>query len=232
MLLAALQNFGSEEEGEETDSPPLEELSDEELMLRYGEEGETDAFEILLSRHEKPVFNFILKRCGRRGEAEELLQETFLRVVRSADSYEPKAKFTTWLYTIARNLCIDRARKAKGHTEVSLDKPIGDDPDDDTYVDQMANDEANASSVDHDRKTFRRRLQQALDELPDKQREVFVLREFSELKYREIADVVDAAVPTVKSRMRYALKALRGHLADYKDHSFDVEERQHVEAKN
>lgn len=227
MLLAVVKKIRGGDDEEQS----LDELSDEDLMLRYADEGDGDAFEILVSRHEKPVFNFILKRCGRRGEAEELLQETFLRVVRSSENYEPKAKFTTWLYTIARNLCIDLARKKKGHTEMSLDKPIGDNPDDDTFVDQMADDDASAASVDHDRKAFRRKLQDALDELPDKQREVFILREISGLKYREIAEVVDAAVPTVKSRMRYALKALRGHLADYKEHSFDVEERKHVEAK-
>ncbi|MFB6375487.1 MAG: RNA polymerase sigma factor [Bradymonadaceae bacterium] len=226
MIFAAVKSLGSDD-----DPPPLEERDDETLMLQYADDGDVDAFEELVSRHEKPVFNFILKRCGQRQLAEELLQETFLRVVRSADSYEPKAKFTTWLYTIARNLCIDRARKEKGPTELSLDKPVGDDPDDDTYVDRMADEEANSASVDHDRRAFRKKLKESLQELPDKQREVFVLREFSELKYREIADVVDAAVPTVKSRMRYALDALRGHLAEYRDHSFDVEERQHVEAK-
>ena len=226
MLFAAINSFGGDD-----DQPPIEERDDETLMLQYADDGNVEAFEELVSRHEKPVFNFILKRCGQRQRAEELLQETFLRVVRSADSYEPKAKFTTWLYTIARNLCIDRARKQKGHTELSLDKPIGDSPDDDTYVDQMADDEANSASVDHDRRAFREQLKEALEELPDKQREVFVLRQFSELKYREIAEVVDAAVPTVKSRMRYALKSLRGHLAEYRDHSFDVEERKHVEAK-
>lgn len=226
MILAALNNLGSEEDG-----PPLAEQSDEDLMSRYAEHGDTEAFEELLGRHEKPVFHFILNRCGRRGEAEELLQETFLRVVRSAETYEPKAKFTTWLYTIARNLCIDRSRKRKDRTAYSLDKPIGDDPDDETYLDRMADEEASSASVDLDRREFRRKLKEALDDLPEKQREVFLLREFSELKYREIADVVDAAVPTVKSRMRYALKTLRGHLVEYREHSFDVEEREHVEAE-
>lgn len=226
MFLAVVKNLGSDDE------PPLEELSDQKLMLRYAEHGDVDAFEVLVSRHEKPVLNFILKRCRQRQVAEDLLQETFERVVRSADTYEPEAKFTTWLYTIARNLCIDRARKQEGSTEVSIDQPIGDDPDDDAFVDRMADEEASSASVEHDRRTFRRKLEQALDELPEKQREVFVLREFSGLKYREVADVVDAAVPTVKSRMRYALKTLRGHLSEYRDHSFDLEERDHLEPQH
>jgi len=227
-MLLALINKLTPEEGDE---PELEDLSDETLMLRYADEGDVDAFDELVSRHEQPLLHFIAKKCRHSGEAEELLQETFLRVVRSAPDYEPKAKFTTWVYTIARNLCIDRARKKKNHTEMSLDKPIGGEPDGDTFVDQMADREADSASVDHDRKRFRQKLADALDALPDKQREVFTLREFSGLKYREIAEVVDAAIPTVKSRMRYALETLRGHLDDYRDHSFDAEERRQLEAE-
>jgi RNA polymerase sigma-70 factor (ECF subfamily) len=213
-------------------SDDLDDLSDQELMLRYADEDDVDAFEILVSRHEEPLLNYIAKRCGgRRGEAEELLQETFLRVVRSASSYEPEAKFTTWLYTIARNLCIDRSRRQADQTKLSMDEPIGDDPDDDTRVERMADDEATSASVDHDRRAFRNELAEALDALPDEQRDVFLLRECSGLTYREVAEVVDAPVPTVKSRMRYALETLQRHLEEYRDHSFDREERQQVQAE-
>ena len=72
--------------------------------------GDARAFEKLVQRHRTPVFNFILRFTGHRARAEDVLQETWLKVVRSAREYEPKAKFTTWLYTIARNLCVDSAR--------------------------------------------------------------------------------------------------------------------------
>ena len=170
MILAAVKSLGSDD-----DQPPVEERDDQTLMLQYADDGDVEAFEELVNRHEKPVFNFILKRCGNRQKAEELLQETFLRVVRSAESYEPKAKFTTWLYTIARNLCIDHARKEKGHTELSLDEPLGDNPDDETYVDRMADEDAISASVDHDRRAFRHQLEEALRELPDEQHEDFAL---------------------------------------------------------
>ncbi len=211
---------------------PLEDLSDEDLMLRYAEQDDSRAFELLVSRHEDALLNYITKRCGgRRGEAEELLQETFLRVVRSADGYEPKAKFTTWLYTIARNLCIDRSRRQSDQTELSMDEPLGDEPDADALVDRMADEDASAATVEHDRKQFRQQLAEALEALPDDQRDVFVMRECSGLKYREISDVVDAPVPTIKSRMRYALETLRRHLTDYRDHSFDHEEKQKIQAE-
>ena len=224
---------GQEEEGQlvEETALPLEERSDEALMLLY-RDGEVRAFEILLSRHERPVFHYILRSCGRQEVAEELLQEVFIRVVRSASKYKQTAKFTTWLYTIARNICIDRARKARKRQELSLDQSVGggDGGDDGgrSFTDLLVDEEAHAGDSRYEREIFRRRLKEALDALPEEQREVFLLKEVSGLKFREIAEVVDAPVPTVKSRMRYALQALRGHLAEYREHSFDEEERQEV----
>lgn len=220
MLLAIAKKFIAKAGSASTS---LEDQSDEELMLAYAR-GEVVAFEVLVKRHEKPLYNFIWRSCGNRDRAQEILQEVFLRVVKSAERYEPSAKFTTWVYTIARNLCIDKARKRSRATEVSLDQSFGGDPDGQTLGERMADDEATSAAVEADRATFRQRLKAALAELPDEQREVFVLREFSGLKYREIADAVGVPVPTVKSRMRYALQALRGHLADYLGHSFDREE--------
>jgi RNA polymerase sigma-70 factor, ECF subfamily len=181
---------------------------DEELMLLYSQ-GEPQAFEELMRRHERPLFNFILRSTKRADIAEELLQEVFLRVIRSAADYEQKAKFTTWVYTIARNLCIDRARKHKRRQELSLDEKVG--------------------GADSDQgQSFGELLVDENEQLPEDQREVFLLKEVSGLKFREIADVVGAPVPTVKSRMRYAIQALRGFMADYRDHSFDEEERLEV----
>lgn len=216
MLLAIVKSLF----GRKSDQKPYEEQSDEELMLGYAD-GDARAFEVLLRRHEKPVFNFIYRSVGRKDIAEELLQDVFLRVIRNASSYQQSAKFTTWLYTIARNICIDRSRK-KGGKELSLDQPVGDD-DKSTFLDHVV-DGSSQMATDYDRDVFRQRLEQALAKLPDEQREVFVMREISDLKFREIAEILDIPVPTVKSRMRYALEALRGHLSEYADHSFDDED--------
>ncbi len=211
-----------------TEEAPLEERSDEALMALYGG-GEVRAFEVLLKRHERPLYNFILRSCRRPEVAEELLQEVFLRVIKSAADYEQKAKFTTWVYTIARNICIDRARKKSRGVELSLDEKVGqEDEGSATYVDLLVDEGAHASHMSYERELFLKRLQAALAELPQEQREVFLLKEVSGLKFREIAQVVDAPVPTVKSRMRYALEALRGHMAAYASHSFDEEERREV----
>lgn len=223
MLLAIVKNlFGRK--GKADDEVALDQLSDEELMVAY-RDGEVAAFELLVKRHQGPIFNFILRSTGRRDQAEELLQEVFLRIVKSAPKYEQTAKFTTWAYTIARNLCIDRARKAKKYSEVSLDKHVGDDGEGATFKDRLVDEEGGSATVDFDKQQFVGRLKEALEELPEDQRDVFVMREFSGLKFREIAEVLEVPVPTVKSRMRYALEALRGHLQMYKGHSFDREDR-------
>src|SRR3954466_11835091 len=100
--------------------------ADEDLMVMY-QKGEVRAFEVLLSRHRKPVFNFILRFVGDRETAEDLLQEAFMRVIKGAEAYQRQAKFTTWLYTIARNLCVDASRRGKHRKAASLDAPVGDE---------------------------------------------------------------------------------------------------------
>jgi RNA polymerase sigma-70 factor (ECF subfamily) len=222
-LIKSAMRRGSDEPDAEA---PLKERSDEELMLLYSE-GDVRAFEILLKRHERPIYNFVLRSCKRADVAEELTQEIFMRVVRSADGYQQKAKFTTWLYTIARNICIDRARRARRAREMSLDEKIGDE-DGNSFLDLVVDETAGVAHMSYERRQFLERLQAALAELPEDQREVFLLKEVSGLKFREIAEVVDAPVPTVKSRMRYALQALRGHMEAYREHRFDEEERKEV----
>ena len=189
--------------------------SDEDLMVHY-QGGEVRAFEILLGRHRKPVFNFILRFVGDRETAEDLLQETFMRVIKGAENYKRQAKFTTWLYTIARNLCVDQTRRRKHRRHASLDAPMGSDDDSGTLLDVIAGNE-----MPSDRKTVNKqlhhKLQGAIAGLGEEQREVFLMREFLDMPFKQIADVVGVPENTVKSRMRYALEKLRLELDEYKD---------------
>lgn len=225
MILAFIKSFFSRG-GKETTSPEsLERLDDQALMARYVR-GDERAFVLLVNRHQMGLYNFILRSCRRRDTAEELLQEVFLRVVKSADRYEPTAKFSTWVYRIARNLCIDEARKRGATSVYSLQKPVGEeDGEGETHQDRLVDERARSGAVDADRGEFMDQLQQALERLPEDQREVFLLREISGLKFREIAEMLEVGVPTVKSRMRYALKTLRGELAAYREHEFDAVEK-------
>jgi RNA polymerase sigma-70 factor (ECF subfamily) len=189
--------------------------ADEDLMVRY-QQGEVRAFEVLLGRHRKSVFNFILRYVGDKETAEDLLQETFMRVIKGADAYKRQAKFTTWLYTIARNLCVDQTRRRKHRKHASLDAPMAADDDSGTLLDVLPSSEM-ASDRKSVNKQLYQRLQGAIGALSEEQREVFLMREFLDMPFKQIADVVGVPENTVKSRMRYALEKLRLDLDEYKD---------------
>ena len=182
---------------------PVDE-SDERLMLRF-RGGDSRAFEVLVRRHRTPVFSFLVRLVGDRSRAEDLCQDAFLRVVKAARDWEERAAFRTWLFTIARNLAADEARRAVFRRADPLDAPGGE--------------AARAAATDPppDRAAaaaqLRPKLEAALAGLPPEQREVFLLREHAGLRFAEIASVMGTPENTVKSRMRYALEALRENLA-------------------
>jgi RNA polymerase sigma-70 factor (ECF subfamily) len=182
--------------------------TDEALMAAY-KEGEVGAFQELVKRHERPVFRFCLRSLGNPDAAADATQEVFLRVVKNAPRWEQRAKFTTWMYTIARNFCIDEARKRNFRKTDSLNEKVGRDDDGGTEkIDQVA-DGGPGSDRLTDSVHIRQVVDAALAELPEEQREVFCMRQYSGLPFKEIAEAVGAGENTVKSRMRYALAALQ-----------------------
>ncbi len=191
----------------------VESVADERLMLAY-KAGDVRAFEQLVRRHRGAVFNFLLRLSGNnRQRAEDLLQETWLKVVRSAGTYEARAKFTTWVYTIARNLCMDALRKDSYRKADSLDATAGDAEDERTLGERVPSPDAGPDRAAAEC-AARSVLERALAKLPPEQREVFLLREYHGVQFKEIAEVTGVPENTVKSRMRYALEALRRHLAE------------------
>src|SRR5262249_44327303 len=152
--------------------------------LRY-QKGEVRAFELILARHRKPVFNFILRFVGDPAHSEDLLQEVFLRVIKGAEAYQKQAKFTTWLYTIARNLCVDAARRGKHRGGASLDVPMdaGDGKDGATLLDVVADKAAGSDRRVLD-KELHGRLHRAIANLSEDQREVFLMGEFLDMPFR------------------------------------------------
>jgi RNA polymerase sigma-70 factor (ECF subfamily) len=188
-----------------------DERSDEELMVDF-REGDPGAFELLVVRHRRALFNFLLRSVGRKARAEELLQEVFLRVIRARDRYERTARFRTWLFTIARNLCVDESRRQKFRRHKALEaKSRGGDGL--SIMDRTA---AAQPGVDAQAEgpSIRQRIAAAVDALPSEQREVFLMRQIGGLSFKQIGAAVDAPENTVKSRMRYALEKLRTELAD------------------
>ncbi len=190
------------------------ETTDEDLMLDYAK-GNAQAFDRLYARHRKPIFNFILRSVHSVELAEELMQEVFMRVIQNAQSYTKQAKFTTWLYTIARNICIDAFRRQRHRVMLSLHQSAASRTQDDGPTLEQSIEDAEARERSEDNTFFREvhhSLEIGLEGLPPEQREVFLLREVSHLSYKEIADIVGTLENTVKSRMRYALEFLRRHL--------------------
>lgn len=188
------------------------EREDAEWMEAY-KRGDARAFERLVGRHKKPVYNFCFRMLGERAAAEDALQEVFLRVVRSAKDWEKNAKFTTWLYTIARNHCIDALRKAGYRKTASLDQTLGESEEGSTLADRMSDDESVTPDRGAESLRLRGKLAAAIASLSDEQREVFVMREYAGMPFKDIATVVGVPENTVKSRMRYALEHLRAQLA-------------------
>src|SRR5438105_1746802 len=186
-----------------------QERTDEELLAAY-QQGDVGAFELLLRRYRAHLFTFLLRMLGDRERAEDLAQETFLRIVKGAQAWEHRARFQTWLYTIARNLCVDQSRRDRFRRADSLDQTGPDD--EPPLVDSVPGREPGPDRGAENAR-LRPLLQKALLSLPPDQREVFILREQAGVPFKEIAEMIGVNENTVKSRMRYALEALRKTLA-------------------
>ncbi len=219
IFLAALRVLGR---AEPLRAEVLEELEDNALMARF-QQGDAAAFDVLMRRHERGVLHFILRSVRDHDRAQDLTQDVFLRVVRTADRWQPSARFSTWVYTIARNLCIDESRRRRFRPIATLDAPVGDEGGL-THLDRVADPAARSGAVEGARQQFRATLDRALDALPDEQREVIVLRVIEGMRFVEIAQMHGISENTVKSRMRYAVAALRTAVAEWDDFSFDEED--------
>ena len=179
------------------------EASDEELMLRYGR-GDARAFELLYRRHRLPLYRFLLRQVGNAATAEELFQDLWMRVVNSRGRYEARAKFTSWVYAIAHNRLMDFYR---GNGRASfLSHEESESVLEDTPAAELA------AEVRLDRKRAVERLLAALVELPDAQREAFLLQQEGELSIEQIAAATGVGPETAKSRLRYAVAKLRASL--------------------
>jgi len=177
--------------------------------MQLYQKGNEHAFETLYWRHQHGIFNFICHFIGESGgQAEELLQDVFLKVVKSSKRYKPTAKFTTWLYQIARNGCIDYFRKMKHRKTISLAQPV--DNEEEMVVESIIANNSNPSPEKATRiSEIAGVLQKAISALPEEQREVFLMREDLNLSFAEIAELIGCPINTAKSRMRYALEHLR-----------------------
>jgi RNA polymerase sigma-70 factor (ECF subfamily) len=174
---------------------------DEQLMLAY-RGGDAGAFDELYRRHKGGLFRFVLRSVRERSLAEELYQEIWMRAIEARGRYEPQAKFTTWLYTIAHNRLVDHWRK-KGLQVVSLE----------TESEFSGNPAFEPEGI-LEAKQGLARFAQALQALPPAQREAFLMHHEAEMSVAEIARATGAGEEAAKSRLRYAVSKLKEALGD------------------
>lgn len=182
--------------------------ADSQLMLRV-RDGDEESFAVLLRRFRVPVWQFLHRMVRNQAVAEELAQEVFLRVYRSRATYEPSAKFSTWLYRIATHLALNHLRDSK-HDRGQV-RP--DDEDDDRVPVQLPSPEA---SVEERLVMAARskRIRDAVESLPEKQRLAVILHKYQDLDYRQIAELLGASESAVKSLLFRAYETLRARLVD------------------
>ena len=176
-------------------------LSDEQLVARTVD-GDVGAFNSLVSRWESSLYNFVYRYLGDAEEARDVCQEAFLRAYTNLEGFRGQAKFSSWLYQIALNICRSQFRRTKSRPTVSLDDE-GRSHKLRLVPDQAARPEE--AALNNERTAAVRR---ALVELPDKQRIVIILKEYHGLKFREIAEILGTPESTVKSRLYHGLEAL------------------------
>ncbi|MEZ6063121.1 MAG: sigma-70 family RNA polymerase sigma factor [Planctomycetaceae bacterium] len=180
-------------------------------MIRL-QEGDTRAFDEIVEAWQRPLYGFFLRNTRDAQQAEDLIQDTLLRLYRNAWDYLPTGRFRGWLFRIARNLLIDSVRRAKRDAlvhRVRLSSRSGEDPEEllnllpadvVSPMNRAAQEELAAV------------VQQLLDELPDEQRQTFMLHHFDSLTLSEVADAMETSLPTAKSRLRLAKEKLRYQL--------------------
>ena len=185
---------------------------DAALMLRV-RDGDRSAFETLVEKYKQPVINLVARTIGDFTEAEDVAQHVFVQVYKSAHRYEVTAKFSTWLFTIARNLSLNELRRRSRHRADSLDETFADD---DEHPMRQAPDLRTTGPTDQLlRDELETKVEEAIAELPEKQRTALLMCRHEEFSYEEIANVVGCSLSATKSLIHRARETLKEKLKPY-----------------
>ncbi|MCB0280169.1 MAG: sigma-70 family RNA polymerase sigma factor [Calditrichaeota bacterium] len=174
----------------------IDDLKDQWYLKQYYS-GDTKAFDKIIERYKKPLFGFIFKMVQNREIAEDIFQDTFIKVIHYGKDYKEQGKFHSWIFNIAHNLCRDFWRKKSTQNEYV----------DETLLDQDI--DQNQSALDQLYESENKEwLETAIDRLPEKQKEVVLLYVYSEMSFKDIADMLKCSINTVLGRMHYAKQKL------------------------
>jgi RNA polymerase sigma-70 factor (ECF subfamily) len=178
-------------------------------LMRLVGTGDTQAFEELIERHQSLVAGTVARMLGSNSEVEDIAQQVFIRVWKSAGRYTPRAKFTTWLLKITRNLVFNELRRTRrrAHVPIQTESEAEEIP-----LKDETNPMPDASLLENE---LQEAIEKAITELPERQRMALVLRRYEELNYEQIAEILDLSVPAVKSILFRARTELRSRLSKY-----------------
>ena len=185
---------------------------DAALMLRV-KQGDTAAFTTLVEKYKRPVMNLAFRTLRDETEAEDLAQTAFVQAWKSAARYEPSAKFSTWLFTIARNLCLNEIRRRTRHPAESLDQTRDDS--DDQPLHQVEDRRTSPAPDALLRGELEDKVDEALSALPENQRTALLLCRQEELSYEEIAEVLGCSLSATKSLIHRARETIKAKLKPY-----------------
>ena len=181
-------------------------VSDEELMLEC-RKGDMSAFELLVRRYQDALVNYIHYTINDYHRAEDLAQETFLRVFKSASRYEPKASFKSWLYTIATNLSRNEIRNRARRKTYFLEDMV--DENEDVYDSEFMIDTRFQPDILYEKKERQQFIKKTLKQLPENQRLALTLVTYQELSYEEISEILNCSVGAVKSLIHRARQNMK-----------------------
>ena len=194
------------------DSPPAgksEENAEDVRLMRLVARGDTSSFEKLIERHQSLVIGTVARMLGSNSDVEDIAQQVFIRVWKSASRYVPRAKFTTWLLKITRNLVFNELRRSKSRAQTPIQSEASTE---EMQLKDESNPAPDASLLESE---LQEAIEKAIGELPETQRMAVVLRRYEEFSYEQIADILDLSVPAVKSVLFRARTELRARLAHY-----------------
>lgn len=193
----------------DTDATAEQENERDVALMQLVRDGDAGAFEELVRRHQHAVVGTVAKMLGNPSDAEDIAQQVFVRIWKSAGRYTPQAKFTTWMFTITRNLVFNETRRRRRKPTVSTDER-------EELMREVVEDRHGPSPTEVALQAeLERAVDAAIESLPEKQRLAVVLRRYEEMPYEEIAEVLGLSVPAVKSLLFRARTQLKEQLGRY-----------------
>jgi RNA polymerase sigma-70 factor (ECF subfamily) len=181
--------------------------TDEEILLEYRSTGIREAFETLVHRYERELYNYLYRYLGHAANAEDVFQKTFLAILKECGKFDASREFRPWLYKIATNKAIDCQREAKRFSVISIDAPLGSDPNACTVADVVEGSEPEPFEYPMDRE-IACKVREAVASLPDPMRQAVYMVYFQGMTYREAATAVGVHYVTLSVRLKDAIRKL------------------------